>query len=180
MPYVDLNTIHNPSTGTAPPASWGDAVRDNFEHFNGLLDLDQWTTPPVPTITQSVGVSKTIVHTRYVKDGRLVVGQYAFTISSSGTASNAITVTAPVNAAIAGNVPVGVAYHYNGSINIPLFVVMSAVGTFSFISSCQPMGGFYGTAVTPVPVVGGATTSVSSQLVSGNSLVMQFVYESAS
>jgi spore coat protein U-like protein len=30
-PYVDLNTIHNPATGTVPPAAWGDQVRDNFE-----------------------------------------------------------------------------------------------------------------------------------------------------
>jgi hypothetical protein len=31
MPYVDLNTIHNPATGTVAPASWGDQVRDNDE-----------------------------------------------------------------------------------------------------------------------------------------------------
>lgn len=33
MAYVDLNTIHNPATGTVPPASWGDQVRDNFEYL---------------------------------------------------------------------------------------------------------------------------------------------------
>lgn len=31
MPYVDLNTIHNPATGTVAPATWGDQVRDNDE-----------------------------------------------------------------------------------------------------------------------------------------------------
>ncbi len=31
MAYVDLNTIHNPATGTIPPATWGDQIRDNFE-----------------------------------------------------------------------------------------------------------------------------------------------------
>lgn len=31
MPYVDLNTIHNPATGTIAPATWGDQVRDNDE-----------------------------------------------------------------------------------------------------------------------------------------------------
>lgn len=31
MAYQDLNVVHNPSTGTAPPATWGDQVRDNFE-----------------------------------------------------------------------------------------------------------------------------------------------------
>lgn len=29
--YVDLNTIHNPSTGAVAPASWGDQIRENFE-----------------------------------------------------------------------------------------------------------------------------------------------------
>lgn len=27
--YADLNSLHNPATGTAPPATWGDQVRDN-------------------------------------------------------------------------------------------------------------------------------------------------------
>lgn len=31
MSYVDLNTLHNPKTGTLAPASWGDQVRDNQE-----------------------------------------------------------------------------------------------------------------------------------------------------
>ena len=31
MPYVDLNTIHNPATGTVAPAAWGDQVRDDLE-----------------------------------------------------------------------------------------------------------------------------------------------------
>lgn len=31
MAYADLNTIHNPTAGQVPPASWGDQIRDNFE-----------------------------------------------------------------------------------------------------------------------------------------------------
>ena len=48
MPYVDLNTIHNPATGTVPPASWGDQVRDNLEF---LID------PPTVSAFHSVAVS---------------------------------------------------------------------------------------------------------------------------
>lgn len=33
--YVDPQTIHNPSTGGTPPASWGDAVRDGLEALAG-------------------------------------------------------------------------------------------------------------------------------------------------
>jgi hypothetical protein len=44
MPYVDLNTIHNPATGTVAPAAWGDQVRDNDEF---LID------PPAVSIFES-------------------------------------------------------------------------------------------------------------------------------
>jgi len=33
-PYVDPQTVHNPTTGTSPPASWGDTVRDNQQLFS--------------------------------------------------------------------------------------------------------------------------------------------------
>jgi hypothetical protein len=36
-PYIDPQTVHNPTTGTSPPASWGDTVRD---------DLQLFSTPP--------------------------------------------------------------------------------------------------------------------------------------
>ena len=48
-PYVDPQTVHNPTTGASPPASWGDTVRDNQQLFS---------TPPsvkaVRTAVQSV------------------------------------------------------------------------------------------------------------------------------
>lgn len=31
MPYVDPQTVHNPTTGAVIPASWGDIVRDDLE-----------------------------------------------------------------------------------------------------------------------------------------------------
>lgn len=51
MPYVDLNTIHNPATGTVPPATWGDQVRDNDEF---LVD------PPACSVMHST--TQTTVH----------------------------------------------------------------------------------------------------------------------
>ena len=32
-PYTDIQTIHNPAVGTAPPAAWGDQIRTNQEFF---------------------------------------------------------------------------------------------------------------------------------------------------
>lgn len=44
MSYVDLNGVHNPATGTAAPATWGDQIRDNFEF---LID------PPACSVSHS-------------------------------------------------------------------------------------------------------------------------------
>jgi len=33
VPYVDVQTIHNPATGAVAPAAWGDGLRDNQEFF---------------------------------------------------------------------------------------------------------------------------------------------------
>lgn len=56
MAYSDLNLIHNPATGTIPPASWGDQVRDNLEF---LID------PPACSVygsaAQSIADSTTTV-----------------------------------------------------------------------------------------------------------------------
>lgn len=35
MPFADPQSVHNPSTGTSPPAAWGDAVRDNIVWLAG-------------------------------------------------------------------------------------------------------------------------------------------------
>lgn len=35
MAYVDPNSVHNPSTGAAAPASWGDQVRDDLQAVFG-------------------------------------------------------------------------------------------------------------------------------------------------
>jgi len=32
--YVTLSTLHNPTTGTAPPATWGDQINDNDEYLH--------------------------------------------------------------------------------------------------------------------------------------------------
>ena len=46
--YVDPQTIHDPATGTSPPASWGDTVRDDIE---GLAK------PPGCVVVQAGSVS---------------------------------------------------------------------------------------------------------------------------
>jgi len=80
MAYADLNTLHNPSTGTAPPASWGDQVRDNLEF---LID------PPACSVyhntTQSLANDTTTA--------LLANSEYFDNASMHSTASNTSRIT---------------------------------------------------------------------------------------
>jgi hypothetical protein len=55
--YVDPNTVHTPTTGTSPPASWGTIVRADLEHLIrppmviGMFDLAAPQTVPDATYT---------------------------------------------------------------------------------------------------------------------------------
>jgi len=48
--YVTLSTLHNPTTGTAPPATWGDQINDNDEylHLRGPYICTAATRPGSP------------------------------------------------------------------------------------------------------------------------------------
>jgi len=50
MPYTDLNTVHNPATGTVAPATWGDQIRTNQEFF-----ID----PPACSVSHNTTVNAT-------------------------------------------------------------------------------------------------------------------------
>jgi hypothetical protein len=65
VPYVDLNTIHNPATGTVAPATWGDQIRDNFEF---LID------PPACSISQAA--SQTVASSTTVVMGTTALENY--------------------------------------------------------------------------------------------------------
>ncbi len=101
MSYVDLDTIHNPTAGTRPPASWGAGVNDNFDFIYDevLAKLGQWTDVPTPVLTQSVTVNKTVTYCRYNKIGRKVTYEWDLAVTSSGTANNSIFIGLPVTAA---------------------------------------------------------------------------------
>lgn len=54
--YADLNTIHNPATGTSPPASWGDQARDNDQYLweRGPYICTAATRPASPFVGQTI------------------------------------------------------------------------------------------------------------------------------
>lgn len=55
-PYVDPQTIHNPSPGNRPPAAWGDAVRDDLEFFASGVGVKLAITSSVSIPNNSVTI----------------------------------------------------------------------------------------------------------------------------
>ena len=180
MPWVDLDSVHIPSAGNRPPASWGTTVNANMDYLYDevLAKLGAWTSY-TPTVTQGVAVSKTVTYAKYVKLGRTVIGNMLLAITSSGTVSTQITVTTPVTAAQAGNIAIGQAYFYDGTRNVPLTGVLSSTTAFSFMFP-TPRAGYFGVAQYAEPVIGGATAGWSSQLLNGTSLQLAFHFEATS
>ena len=173
MAYLDLDAIHVPSAGTRPPASWGAQVNANFDevYTELLAKLAGWTTY-VPTLTQGVGVSKTVTRARYVKLGRIVVTQGLLSVTSSGTAANQITVSVPATAAYGGTMAFGSGYVYDTSTN-------ATHSGIAFLGSTTLMA-FTDTASSVSGGLGYTGTSFAAALASGDAVSWFGVYESAS
>lgn len=147
MAYADLNTIHNPSTGTSPPASWGDQVRDNFEFLNTLVGafsvgFVDW----VPTITQAVSVAKTILSSGQVKLGRFCFCFVTTSITGAGTASNIVTLSTPHTAAHALAV-VGSGRIYDASVNLNHIGTAELATSTTFAVAIQGSNNFAGASI---------------------------------
>jgi hypothetical protein len=52
---VDLNTIHNPSVGSIPPATWGDHIRDTLEFLKSppRVKVKRSSTQSIPSGTET-------------------------------------------------------------------------------------------------------------------------------
>lgn len=98
MPYVDLNTIHNPATGTVAPASWGDQVRDNLEFLIDPPACSIFETSPqlitnvttTPMISNEENYDNAGMHSTSTNTSRITVplaGRYLFwgRLSFAGT-----------------------------------------------------------------------------------------------
>ena len=171
MAYADLNTLHNPSTGTAPPASWGDQVRDNFVYFNDMLPQGQgaWGTHPSVAITQSVSVSRSVVYSRYRKIGRSVRAQGYVNITSSGTANQPITFTLPFTA-VQASLVVGWMYWFDAS----------PAANWLVPATLQTTGLGAGLVSNTASYLGQTVAGWPNQLASGDSLLWDIEYESTS
>lgn len=143
---VDLNSLHDPVTGTSPPASWGDAIRDNFLAAFPFAPDVAWQTW-VPTLA-NVTVGNGTTTARYQRIGRWIVFELKFVMGSTSAMGSNPTYTLPVTAASRYTVDID-AY---GSISI-LDSGVANYGGPSFVSS---------TTVGKLQVWNSSTTSLTA------------------
>lgn len=134
------------------------------------LGTGAWTSY-TPTLTQSATVTKTVNHAQYFKIGRLVVGQVLLTVTGTGTASNAVVIGLPVAAAV-GTATFGSGYI--GDTSAGLYFAGSL-----WPLSTTTVGVLPGNAAGTAFLVG-AGGSMSAALASGDTVQLNFMYQSAS
>lgn len=84
--------------GTAPSGTLSTvkARLDKIAPYTGVL------TSYTPTVSQGVAVTVTNAYSWWIRIGRLILGGFNLAVTSTGTASNVIIVSAPVTAKSAG------------------------------------------------------------------------------
>jgi hypothetical protein len=148
---------------------------DVLTTYNGsawvvCADYGAWGTW-TPTVTQSGTVTHTATVARYSQVGKLIVAQAVLNITGTGTATNTITVSLPVNSFTASAAPMGSGNLGDVSTGIQWgFVALTATAsTVQFISGNGSATGF----------LGGSGGGFTAALASGDVLIFNLVYEAA-
>lgn len=117
-----------------------------------------------PTWTQSATITKTVNWARFTQIGRMVHCSIKMTATGNGTGANAVLVGLPVNAS-ADNGIMGLAHFSTSGATAARFVLYNNATTVRF---SEP----FSAGIT-------YTNSLTTQVVSGNVIHVQFSYEAA-
>jgi hypothetical protein len=129
-----------------------------------------WTTW-TPTVTQPGAVTVTVNHAVYGRWGRLIVAHASLSVTGTGTASNGITLSVPVNAARSGmGVGAGTVYDVSATTNYSGTCYTSSASSFVMYA--------HGTVSVASPVLGGAVFTAA--LAAGDVITFTLQYEAAS
>lgn len=173
MPYVDLDSIHVPSAGNRPPFTWGTTVNANMDYiFDEVLAKLGAFTSYTPVVTQSGAVTKTVTYAKCVKIGRNCTGAVDLIMTGAGTANNAITVSMPFPAAIAGSGVSGSGFVYDATAGLfyPGNLLNSSTTTWALLPSDIQSGG---------QVIGATGSTMTAALATNDVIRFHFHYETA-
>lgn len=112
-PTLSGATLSGTTTNTGATISGG-TVNPASIAVNGTSDLAAGWTTFVPTLTQSVTVTKTVSYAKYIQVGKTMIGMVNETVTGSGTSGEVIAVGLPV-AAAAGTAGCVGSYFYNAN-----------------------------------------------------------------
>lgn len=121
-----------------------------------------------PTLTQSATVTKTVDRATFVRQGRVVTGQFSLSVTGAGTAGNAVRLGLPV-AAVATGIVCGTAWIYDASANVRYALAVEIDGSVSEVAFLNDASAGNVFGVAP------AVTLASGDLIRGF-----FTYEAAS
>ena len=122
-PYVDPQTVHHPTTGGSPPASWGDTVRDNQQLFS--------TPPSVKAVRTAV---QSLAHNTSAALAFTAADEWD-TDSFHSTSTNNTRITVPAG--------LGGTYHIIGQANFSLAADSQRYG-FIQLNGSTIIGSFRG------------------------------------
>jgi hypothetical protein len=164
------------TTGTRPSGTEGQMIYETdtdlvYIYNGGWVRFGAsagWTTY-TPTLTQSSAVTKTVTYAKYEKIGRLVKVATNLSVTGTGSANAAITMTLPFTAnTTALWEGQGVIYDASGTTIYPGFAAIVTSTTMALTDS---------TAYTTVNVFHGQTGAFGAALASGDQVAMSMTYE---
>lgn len=175
-----LQGVAKETVGASAPADpytgqgWLDTTNKQLKYWNGTAWKPLGNYEKVdytPVLTQSVTVATTVNYANWERQGDYVVGEFLLSPTGSGTASNLIQVSLPVNPATSSGQTIGYGYIYNNSggapgFRIPFFGVALA-SVMRLVDAGRSSG---------AELVGETNSAFTEALVSGDSIHANFRY----
>ncbi len=154
----------------AQKTSWTAATLTESDINTYLMHEGGAWTSWTPVVTQSNTPTITNTRSRYARAGRLIHFSIILTVTSAGTAANAILVSLPVTAASSSFVGMGTGYLFDASSSTYYPFFMAAASTTTF--------GLNRMQETTTPTLG--VSGFSAALANGDLIRCHGFYESAS
>lgn len=89
-------------------------ARDTSDAWQTMVALGVWNTY-TPALVQGVGVTSAATYAKYQRVGRIITVEAVVGVSSLGTAANGVTISLPVTAASANDMPCGIGQLFDQS-----------------------------------------------------------------
>jgi len=141
MAYVAPSTVTTLQTYTS--AAHNIIVNDIIDHETYVAPIRTGWVDYTPTLAQgaSTNIAKTVVYSKYIQTGKLVIWVCRLEITGSGTAGSTLTVTLPVTSAVASTTAVGGAVYFDASVQgYVCTAVLESTTTLSLTSNANNGG----------------------------------------